>query len=292
MPQPRVPNPNPPQFTLGGCYAVVGSPIHHSLSPQIHHLFAKQFDITIQYDRLLIPINQFESAIKNLQQAGLCGINITAPFKKNAYFLADHLSESALEANAVNTMTFQEDGKIVGDNTDGIGLIKDLVNNLKFNVQAKKILILGAGGAAQGIIGPLLREKPASVTVVNRDNEKAKQLTEKFAHLGPIKNAPWISINNTNYDLIINATSATSHQDLLLPEQLFQSKPFCYELAYDRITSFIQSAQTFGAPWANGLGMLIEQAAAAFYIWHGVKPSVSPIFAIIKLQISTNAISC
>lgn len=247
--------------------AVIGNPIAHSLSPQIHHQFAAQFGMDLDYEKILGDLEHFEQQVKDFFVSGGRGLNVTLPFKQRAFAMASQATERCRLAKAANTL-WMEDGQLQADNTDGVGFVRDISRFIK--LENKAILILGAGGATRGILGPLLNAKPEKIVVANRTQSKAIELKEDF---------PKIQIGEITgrYDLIINATSASlDAQNLALPESLFTNKPFCYDLAYNQVemTPFVKLARSLGCKACDGLGMLVAQAAEAFTIWHGVRPQL------------------
>ena len=272
-------------------YAVIGNPIAHSKSPQIHAVFAKQTRQAMHYEAILSPLDGFAETIKQLIAQGYKGVNVTVPFKFEAFNLCDELSERAQTAGAVNTLIFNNN-KIKGDNTDGAGLVGDITNNLNVTLQNKSILLLGAGGAAQGVLLPLIAQNPASILIANRNLEKAQNLAENFAqnaacHISAcdlaMLNQPFLQ---QPFDVVINATSA-SLNDASLPisDEVFGVKTTAYDMMYGRETPFMAQARANGAQVADGLGMLVEQAAEAFYLWRGVRPSTQPVIQQLKQKI-------
>ncbi len=265
-------------------YAVVGNPIAHSKSPQIHQAFAKQTQQDISYEAILAPLDGFAATVHELIAQGYKGVNVTVPFKFEAFALCDNLSERAFAAGAVNTLTFA-DGKINGDNTDGAGLVNDITHNLGKSLQGKSILLLGAGGAAQGVLLPLLAAQPASLTIANRSLEKAHFMLQKIAAQNPVCNIMVSTYNNlqTEFDLIINATS-TGLSDTALPIQdtIFVKNCLAYDMMYGLETPFMRLARINGAQVSDGLGMLVEQAAEAFYLWRGVRPETAPMIKMMR----------
>ena len=251
-------------------YAVFGNPIAHSLSPIIHQQFALQTGVSLCYKKIEVPLLQFEDVVTDFFKQGGKGLNITLPFKERANAMAHVQSPRASTAGAAN-MLWMEGGSLHADNTDGVGLIRDLQQHA-IPLTHKTILLLGAGGAARGIIGPLLQENPVSLTLANRTFEKAQALQQVF----PTALICKLDELTHDYDLIINATSASfNDSDLLIPQVLFSNHPFCYDLAYgkNRTTPFVQKAKQLGCVAIDGTGMLIEQAAEAFFIWHGIRPN-------------------
>jgi shikimate dehydrogenase len=265
-------------------YAVIGNPIAHSKSPQIHQAFAKQTNQNIRYEAVLAPTDGFDAAVKNLITQGYKGANVTVPFKFEAFNLCDELSERAQAAGAVNTLTFSA-GKITGDNTDGIGLVNDIQSNLGHALQGARILLLGAGGAAQGVLLPLLNAQPASILVANRSLEKAQNMIEnmttKFAHQK--LSASSFEALSAPFDIIINATSAgLSDSALPISNAIFAKHTLAYDMMYGRETAFMVQARANGAQVADGLGMLIEQAAEAFYVWRGIRPQTTSVIKMMQ----------
>ncbi|MCF7971054.1 MAG: shikimate dehydrogenase [Methylococcaceae bacterium] len=269
-------------------YAVFGSPIKHSKSPRIHQFFAEQTQQDLEYRAVLVPAEQFEQAVNDFFfQEGGRGINCTVPLKELAWAYADKKTARAELSKAVNTLALQEDGSILGDNTDGIGLVTDLQKNNAILLTGKKILILGAGGASRGIIGPIQDELPETITIANRTVEKAQNLTTEFAHKGAINACRYADLAGLSFDLIINATSASLSNDLPpLVDGLLKEQACCYDLAYaNEATAFVRWAREQGALKSlDGLGMLIEQAAEAFYLWRGVRPMSEELIRLLDLE--------
>lgn len=266
------------------CYAVLGNPIAHSKSPLIHEAFAKQTAQNIRYERILVPLDGFKAAVFQLLKQGYKGVNVTVPFKLEAFELCDALSERAAAAGAVNTLFFEGE-KIRGDNTDGAGLVNDILNNLKSTIANKHVLLLGAGGAAQGVLLPILSAQPANLTIANRTIEKAHFLVQKIAAENNICNIMVSTFENLQspFDIIVNATSASlSDSTLCLPNKIFAHHCLVYDMMYGRETLFMKQAKENGAQVADGLGMLVEQAAEAFYLWRGVRPQTAPVIAMIR----------
>ncbi len=266
-------------------YAVFGNPIKHSKSPLIHAAFAQQCAQQLQYRAVLVQLDGFEQAARRFFEQGGAGLNVTVPFKQEAFAFSDRLSERARRAGAVNTLTMCPDGQVEGDNTDGIGLVRDMVANLGWAVQGLRVLILGAGGAARGVLEPLLREKPRELLVVNRTPGKAQQLVTEFADLGPIEGGAYSLLGNRSFDLVINATSASLGGKMPeLPGSILTERSCCYDLVYSaQPTPFMRWAAHHAA-WAvaDGLGMLVEQAAQSFYIWRHLRPETGPVIRQIR----------
>lgn len=261
-------------------YAVFGNPITHSLSPKIHSLFAAQSQQSIDYQAILVEEGKFDEAAYHFFQQGGKGFNITVPFKEDAFHYADELTARAKLAGAVNTLSY--DGqKCIGDNTDGIGLVNDLTINHDVKLTDKKILILGAGGAVKGVLGPLLEQQPKSITICNRTVSKAESLAKLFNDDKDRVDAQgYEDLGNQSFDIVINGTSSSLNNELLpIPDSIFNENSISYDMMYSKeATVFQKWSLEFGAEKAlDGLGMLIEQAAEAFYLWRGVRPETKPV---------------
>ena len=265
-------------------YAVLGNPISHSKSPLIHEAFAKQTHQDISYEAILAPLDGFAITIEQLMLAGYKGLNVTVPFKFEAFEVCSELSPRALHAGAVNTLLYQsEKGCWFGDNTDGVGLVNDLTLNLKCSLQGARVLLLGAGGAAQGVVFPLLQQQPSTLTIANRTLEKAQNIVEKFADDVDTLQATSFDNISESYDVIINATSTgITDTALPIPSSVFAKDCLAYDMMYGRETPFMKQAREHGAQVADGLGMLVEQAAEAFYIWRGVRPETQSVMQMIR----------
>jgi shikimate dehydrogenase len=260
-------------------YAVFGHPIAHSKSPQIHTAFARQTGQDMRYEAILAPLDGFADSVAAFIAAGGRGANVTVPFKEEAFRLASRLSPRAQRAGAANTLSFDADG-ILGDNTDGAGLVADLTRNLGFALAGKRILLLGAGGAARGVIEPLLDQLPAELVIANRTVSRAEELAELFGHG---VRACGFDAADTPFDVVINATAASLAGDLPpLSPRVFTSDTLAYDMMYGRDTPFLTFARNHGAHTADGLGMLVEQAAEAFYLWRGVRPDTAPVIAALR----------
>ena len=271
-------------------YAVFGSPIKHSKSPRIHKLFAEQTQQALQYTAELVPAEQFEQAVKDFFAKGGRGLNCTVPLKELAWAYADSRTERAELAKAVNTLVRQEEGRIIGDNTDGIGLVTDLLNNHGITLQQKRVLILGAGGASRGIILPILEELPLSITIANRTIEKALTLADEFSHKGKVTGCGYEDLAGQSFDLIINATSASLSDELPpLAAGLLAAQGNCYDLAYaNKPTAFVRwGIRQHAQKSLDGLGMLVEQAAEAFYLWRGVRPDTARVIQELETERSS-----
>jgi len=268
-------------------YAVFGNPIEHSKSPFIHARFAEQSGQQLIYTAELVETGDFINAVARFAENNGKGLNITVPFKQDAWQLATQRSERAERAGAVNTLVINGIGDYFGDNTDGAGLVRDLIKNHRLVLEYSNILIVGAGGAVRGVIEPLLSSKPASLTIANRTKEKALQLAENFSDLGNIRGCGLDEFGTDSYDIIINGTSASLSGELpALPATLINENTFCYDMMYaTEPTPFMRWAQQQGAKRVvDGKGMLVEQAAESFRIWRGCEPETAPVIeALAKL---------
>lgn len=264
-------------------YAVFGNPIAHSKSPLIHAMFAEQLGIALDYDKRHIELGEFKQSVVGFFEQGGKGLNVTVPFKEEAFRLCDVLSPSAKLAGAVNTLSYT-DQQIVGHNTDGLGLVADLRLRCGFDFVGKDILVLGAGGAVRGILGPVIEQQPKSITVANRTIEKAEKLQAIFADEFSIKTSEFGHLKHS-YDLIVNGTSASLNNNLPpLIDQLVHPETVAYDMMYGAdVTVFNQWADSLGAlATYDGLGMLVGQAAEAFAIWRGVMPDTSEVISRIR----------
>jgi shikimate dehydrogenase len=269
-------------------YAVIGHPIAHSKSPFIHTEFARQTGQIIRYEALLAPLDSFRHTVRAFRENGGKGMNITVPFKLEAYALATRLTDRANAAQAVNTFKFEADDEILGDNTDGAGLVRDIEANLNFPLTGKHILLMGAGGAARGVILPLLQKKPARLAIANRTPARARTLQQQFAIHGDIAAGHYQDFAGEQFDLIINATSASLHDELpSLPPGLFKHTSLAYDMLYSsRLTPFLEFAQIQGAAQlVDGTGMLVEQAAESFFLWFGVRPETRTVIKQLKHEL-------
>lgn len=266
-------------------YAVVGNPISHSKSPWIHARFAEQTGEALTYEALLAEPDGFADTVRTFQAAGGRGLNVTVPFKQEAYRLADAHSARAGRAKAVNTLRFEADGSRFGDNTDGVGLVRDLSLNHGASLTGSRVLVLGAGGAVRGVLAPLLAEGPAAVLIANRTAERAVALARELADLGPLSGGGYDALAGRRFDLIINGTSASLAGELPpLPPACLDEGAWCYDMAYgDGPTPFQAWARRNHAVKAlDGLGMLVEQAAEAFYLWRGKRPRTGPVIEALR----------
>jgi len=256
-------------------YAVIGNPIAQSKSPFIHASFAKATNQDLEYGLILGPLDGFDETVRTFQREGGRGMNVTAPFKLQAFAIADEKSERAQLAGAANALKFEADGRILAENFDGLGLTNDIVRNQGVAMRGKRVLVLGAGGATRGLVLPFLAEKPAELVIANRDAAKAAQLAQQLAANGPIRGGGYADIGNQRFDIVCNATSASLRAELppVSPE-VFAIDGLAYELAYGKgLTPFLRLAQNAGVKrLADGVGMLVEQAAEAFVWWRGVRP--------------------
>lgn len=271
------------------CYAVFGNPIAHSKSPIIHAEFAKQTGEDIAYERQWVEEGKFAEAAGDFFAAGGCGLNITVPFKLDAFAFADQLTERAKQAGAVNTLKKMPDNAILGDNTDGAGLLRDITKNLAWEIAGKRVLVLGAGGAVRGVIAPLLAENPQRIVIANRTLSKAEELvqlfnTGKHAQESKILRASSLQIHARPFDVVINATSASLGGEMLeLSSAVLAPNACCYDMMYSKeLTPFLQWAKSHNAEVADGLGMLVEQAAESFYLWRGVMPETRPVIKLLR----------
>lgn len=259
-------------------YAVIGNPVSHSKSPWIHAAFARATQQQIEYIRIEAPLRGFAATVRAFHASGGRGANVTLPFKTEAYDLCgEHLSARARAARAVNTLLFEGDA-VKGDNTDGIGLVADL-RNLRRPVAGRDVLLMGAGGAAQGVLGPLLDEKPGILIVANRSPEKARVLGARFGAQG----AAYDELRGRQFDLVINATSAGLAGEVpAVPAAIFRPGALAYDMVYGRDTPFLAMARAAGAAACDGSGMLVEQAAESFFLWRGVRPDTAPVLAELR----------
>ncbi|AUN93962.1 shikimate dehydrogenase [Pseudazoarcus pumilus] len=271
-------------------YAVIGNPIAHSKSPRIHAAFAAQTGQQLVYEALLAPLDGFAAAVAEFRHAGGRGLNVTVPFKLEAHSLADRLSPRAEAAGAVNTLAFDGDG-IFGDNTDGAGLVRDIRHNLNYPIEGRRVLLLGAGGAARGVVLPLLGEAPVALTIANRTVTRAEELVERFgpqAGAATLDACGFAALVGRDFDLVINATAASlSDQAPDLPPGLYAPDALAYDMMYGRgDTPFMRAARRDGAArTADGLGMLVEQAAESFRLWRGVRPDTAPVLEALRAEI-------
>jgi len=271
-------------------YAVVGDPIAHSKSPLIHRLFAEQTGENLVYEAILIDSEQqpFDYAVDQLKQKGYKGLNITVPYKLSAFEYADDITPRAKVAQAVNTFCFQEDGKTLGDNTDGMGLVNDIQKNAQRPLKAQSILILGAGGAVQGVLQPILEQAPTQIHLANRTAPRAQNLAKRFADMAhcPLTGSGWSDIPQQHWDIIINGTAASLEGKLLpVSPELIGPNSLVYDMMYAaEPTIFLNWAQQHqpNCQIADGLGMLVEQAAESFYLWRNIRPQTQPVIQTVR----------
>lgn len=271
---------------MSDTYAVIGNPVAHSKSPAIHAAFAAQTSQDIVYKSIFCDLKAFTATVAQFREAGGRGLNVTLPFKHEACQLANWRSVRAQAAGAANTLTFNADG-ITADNTDGIGLTRDIIDNLQFSLRGKRILLMGAGGASYGVVGPLLEEAPGALVIANRTVSKAKALVERFLPVAArcaLAASTYEALRKqAGFDIVINATSAGLTDDMpALPDELFADGALAYDMVYGRTTPFMTFAAGHGARVADGLGMLIEQAAESFYVWRRVRPQTAPVKAQLR----------
>ncbi|MCB1760477.1 MAG: shikimate dehydrogenase [Gammaproteobacteria bacterium] len=266
-------------------YGVIGNPIEHSKSPLIHAAFAAQSGDEIDYRRILGTAEGFEREVADFFRQGGGGLNVTVPFKERAWRLADRLGASAELAQAVNTLIPAADGGLRGENTDGIGLVRDLVVNHGCHLNGSRILLLGAGGASKGVAPALLEQGPLSLTIANRTAAKAEDLAARLASLGLVRGCGLDALGDERFDLIINGTSAgLSDQLPALPPKLLEPGGWSYDLMYaSEATAFVRWGRAQGADQSlDGLGMLVEQAAESFFLWRGIRPETAPVIAMLS----------
>lgn len=266
-------------------YAVIGNPVAHSKSPRIHSLFAQQAAQDMRYEAILAPLGGFAATVHAFIADGGRGMNVTLPFKEQAYQIATRCSPRAQAAGAVNTLRFT-DKEIFGDNTDGAGLVRDIESNRRFSVAGRCVLLLGAGGAARGCILPLLDCTPMRLVIANRSVDKAAHLAAMFSGQSlKLAGCGFVELAGQSFDLVINATSAgLGDATLPLPPGLFAPGCLAYEMFYGKDTLFLAQARAAGVRSADGLGMLVEQAAESFLLWRGVRPDTAPVLALLQQQ--------
>ena len=259
-------------------YAVIGNPVAHSISPRIHAEFARATGQDIEYGRIEAPLDSFARAVDEFRAAGGKGLNVTLPFKEDAFRYCAAVSDRARAAQAVNTLVLDE--RVFGDNTDGVGLVRDLSRRLGFELKDKTVLLMGAGGAAQGVIGTLLEAGAARLLIANRTLSRAQALAARFPGVSA---CGYQALAGERFDLVVNATSAgLSGDSPLLPSSLFGRQTLAYEMVYGRDTPFLAAARSAGARTSDGLGMLVEQAAESFRVWRGVRPDAWPVLNALR----------
>ncbi len=269
-------------------YMVVGNPISHSKSPQIHTLFSRQCNQDILYTKLKVEHGTFPEVVQSFQKMGGLGLNVTVPYKHEAWELVDERSPRAELAGAVNTIQIREDGSRFGDNTDGVGLLRDLTENHGIQIRDRKVLVLGAGGAVRGILEPLLAAQPAQLTIANRTADRAEQLAELFSTYGNVDGGGFDELDGQHYDLVINGTAASLNGKMPpLPFDLLAEEAACYDMMYSaESTPFMSWGKEYGAARVfDGLGMLVEQAADSFLLWRGVMPETAPVIESIRKEL-------
>jgi shikimate dehydrogenase len=268
-------------------YAVVGYPVEHSWSPFVHGMFAKQTGQAMTYTRMEVAPENFNREVEAFFANGGRGLNITVPHKQAACLITRYRTPRAEIAGAVNTIAVQDDG-LLGDNTDGAGLVTDLTRNLGLDLRDTRILLLGAGGAARGVLGPLLGAAPEYLEIANRNKERATVLAEEFTTLGNVRGCGFDEITSIgHFDLVLNATSASLHEATPpVPPSVIGPTTLCYDMAYGKgDTAFTRWAKSAGAGRAEtGWGMLVEQAAESFYLWRGVRPDTKPVLEAVRDQ--------
>lgn len=268
-------------------YAVFGCPIKHSKSPQIHQLFAEQTQQSLEYTVQEVSAERFKGSVNAFFSQGGKGLNCTLPLKELAWTYADHRTERAELSKAANTLALQADGFLLGDNTDGCGLISDLTANHGISLAGSRILILGAGGGTRGIIAPILGHSPNHLAIANRTPGKAIALAAEFSNLGEVEGCGFADIQGQPFDLIINATSASLTDELPpLADGLLAEEGVCYDLAYgNQPTAFVRWGAAHNARKSlDGLGMLVEQAAEAFFLWRSIRPQTKPVIALLNAE--------
>jgi shikimate dehydrogenase len=276
-------------------YAVIGNPIEHSKSPWIHARFAEQTGEPVEYGRILGTIGGFEKDVRAFIEAGGRGMNVTVPFKLDAHALADSLTPRAAAAGAVNTLAFDAN-RVRGDNTDGVGIVRDIEQNLGVKLEGARILLLGAGGAARGVVLPMFDRKPAALTIVNRTASKAHQLVDQFADAAQaahvrLSGGAADTVEAGAYDVIVNATAGSLDDSIPdCDDASFGPGSLAYDMMYSpQPTVFMQHAQALGARAADGLGMLVEQAAESFFVWRGVRPDGGVVLRELRKILTATA---
>jgi shikimate dehydrogenase len=269
-------------------YAVIGNPIEHSKSPRIHQAFARQTGEALTYERILGDLEDFPGDVRDFLAGGGKGLNLTVPFKEQAWRLADELTPRARLAGAVNTLILQPDGTLLGDNTDGVGMVRDLATNQGFNFTGKRVLLLGAGGASRGVVRPLLEQRPALLVIANRTAEKARKLASELAGQGvAVKGCGLDELAGMQFDLVINGTATgLTGQVPDVPGDCLAPAGWVYDMMYaSEPTAFVRWGLAHGAARAlDGLGMLVEQAAESFRLWRGVRPETGDIIESLRSE--------
>ncbi len=264
-------------------YVVIGNPVSHSLSPKIHALFAAQLGDALDYSTLEAPLDDFAGCVQRFFAAGGRGANVTLPFKEQAFALARDASARARIAGAANFLVAR-DGAIACDNTDGAGLVADLRDNLGMRLDGARILLLGAGGAARGVVAPLLEQRPAALVIANRTAERAKALAQRFASMGPVAASGLDDIPGEGFDLVLNATSTSTRGERLdIAERAWRGVSRAYDMAYGVAAEpFLAAARAHGCRASDGLGMLVEQAAESYLLWRGRRPLTAPVLSALR----------
>ena len=266
-------------------YAVMGNPVAHSKSPQIHAAFAQQTGQRMTYTAIQVDPGGFAQAVGNFFAAGGKGLNVTVPFKQEAWALADQRGPEAERAGAVNTLLQDAQGRLLGRNTDGIGLLRDIRQNHGGVIAGRRILLIGAGGAARGVLQPLLAEGPATLSIANRTPGRAVELARDFADLGAVHGGGFDDLSGRQFDLVINASATSLHGEVPpLPEDVLAPGGWCYDMMYGaEATPFVRWGEAHAAARAlDGLGMLVEQAAESFFIWRGVRPQTAAVIDALR----------
>jgi shikimate dehydrogenase len=269
-------------------YAVIGHPVGHSRSPFIHSRFAAQTGQAMEYTTIDAAPQDFESTVRRFFDEGGKGLNVTVPHKEVAFKLSMELTPRAQLARAVNTLAIAGNGGLLGDNTDGAGLARDLLNNHRVSIAGRRVLLLGAGGAARGALAPLLGLRPSKMTIVNRNVMRARELVEQFSSMGKLSAIGYHELADEPFDLVINATAASLAGELpSLPPGIVNTRSICYDMAYAREdTPFVRWAHQRGVARAvMGLGMLVEQAAESFYLWRSVRPDTASVLAALTAEL-------
>lgn len=270
-------------------YAVMGNPISHSLSPRIHQAFAQQTGQAMSYAAILVAREGFSQALDEFQRTGGRGLNITLPFKHEAWQAVERRTPRAERARAVNTIAFRADGKRFGDNTDGAGLVRDILKNHHGHLGSRRVLLLGAGGAVHGVLGPILEHGPDEIVIANRTKSKAIELAKNFGPWGSVRGCDYPDLVGSRFDLIINGTAASlAGEAPPLPDDILSEGAWCYDMMYGRKpTPFMRWGSLHGAAKClDGLGMLVEQAAESFFLWRGVRPDTAPVIHAIKAYLA------
>ena len=266
-------------------YAVMGHPIAHSRSPFVHAAFAKQTGERLRYDAICVEPGTFATAVAEFQAGGGRGLNVTLPFKEEAFALADAPSARAVEAGAANTLGFDDDAGRWADNTDGVGLIRDLEGNHGIDLAGSRVLLLGAGGAARAVVTSLLAARPQRLVIANRTHSRALEIARRFAHAGPLEAMALEALAGHRFDVLINATSASLQGQVPeIPSSALADRACCYDMMYAAApTAFMQWSREAGAAaYVDGLGMLVEQAAESFFLWRGVRPDTAPVIDALR----------